>query len=254
MTTPNPQIIDRISKLLALASDPSNHHEAAAAAAKAQEILDQYNLSMADVQARDGSRPEGGGVVVTKDYAQTGRSRQPLLKQWGQLIYQVALYNRCTTIREEFIDTSYFTVIGEATNVQATIRIYDYLKQQLDVEMAGAWSRYRKEMQANGLRLPTVQNFRMNFLRGACHEIGRIMKERQEASVDRERITALAVNHDVAVQKYVSQAFPNLGKGRASRHQRNANAYERGKETGGRIERSRVGGLKGGQTALPGGK
>ena len=254
MTTPNPQIIDRISKLLALASDPSNYYEAAAAAAKAQEILDQYNLSMADIQARDGSRPEGAGVMVTEDYAQTGRARQPLLKQWGWLIYQVSLYNHCTSVRKESGDTSYFTVIGEATNVQATIRIYNYLKQQLDVEMAREWGQYRKGMQADGLRPVTVQNFRMNFLRGACHEIGQTMKERQESSVDRERVTALAVNHDAAVRKYVSEAFPTLSKGRASRHQRNANAYERGKETGGRIERSRVGGLKGGLTALPGGK
>ena len=254
MTTPNPQIISRISKLLALASDPGNHHEAAAAAAKAQEILDQYNLSMADVQAHDGSRPEGAGVTVTKDYAQIGAKRQPLLKQWGWLIYQVSLYNRCTAVRHSSQIKSYFVVIGEATNVQATIQIYNYLKQQLDVEMAGEWSQYRKEMKADGLGLVTVQNFRMNFIRGACHEIGQIMRKRQEASVDRGRVTALAVNHDVAVQKYVSQAFPNLGNGRAAKARRNADAYQRGRETGGRIERSRVGGLKGGQTALPGGK
>ena len=254
MTTPNPQIIGRISKLLALASDPNNHHEAAAAAAKAQEILDQYNLSMADVQAHDGSQPKGAGVVVTKDYAQTGRLRQPLFKQWGWLIYQVSLYNHCTTIRDGSQDTSYFTVIGEPTNVQATIRIYDYLKQQLAVEMAQEWGQYRKEIQANGLRLCTVQRFRISFLSGACHEISRIMKERQEASVDRERVTALAVNHEAAVRKYISQAFPNLGKARTSSHQTNNDAYERGKGTGGRIERSRVGGLKGGLTALPGGK
>ena len=246
MATPNPQIIDRISKLLALASDPSNHHEAAAAAAKAQEILDQYNLSMADVQAHDGSQPQGAGVRVTEDYAQAGHLRQPLFKQYGWIIYQVSLYNRCTVISKKSEDQSYFTVVGDATNVQATIQIYDYLKRQLHVEMAREWSQYRKEIKENGLELVTVSNFRMNFLRGACHEIGRTMKERQEASVDRERVTTLAVNHDSAVQKYISRAFPNLGKARASRLRSHNDAYQRGRETGGRIERARVGGLKDG--------
>ena len=120
--------------------------------------------------------------------------------------------------------------------------------------MAREWSQYRKELKENGSRPVTVQNFRMNFLRGACFEIGRTMKERQEASVDRERVTALAMNHDAAVRKYVSHSFGTLGKGRASRYQSNKDAYQMGRETGGRIERSRASGLKSGLPAIPGGE
>jgi ElaB/YqjD/DUF883 family membrane-anchored ribosome-binding protein len=42
-------IVDRIAKLLALATS-SNEHEAAAAAAKAQEILTEHNLRLEDIK------------------------------------------------------------------------------------------------------------------------------------------------------------------------------------------------------------
>lgn len=53
-TTTNPRqaaIIEKIRKLLALATS-ANEHEAAAAAAKAADLLDQYNLDMADLQEK----------------------------------------------------------------------------------------------------------------------------------------------------------------------------------------------------------
>ena len=45
----DPKIVDKIQKLLALGTSP-NEHEAAAAIAKAQSLMEQYDLEMADLQ------------------------------------------------------------------------------------------------------------------------------------------------------------------------------------------------------------
>jgi hypothetical protein len=51
------KLLEKIRKLLALARDPSNEHEAALAAAKARELLAEHNLTLKDVEI--GSIPSG---------------------------------------------------------------------------------------------------------------------------------------------------------------------------------------------------
>ena len=54
MKAEHASIIERVRKLLAL-SRSDNPHEAASAAAKAQALLSEYNLSMSDIPAEDRS-------------------------------------------------------------------------------------------------------------------------------------------------------------------------------------------------------
>jgi hypothetical protein len=43
------KLLDKIRKLLALSKDPANEHEAAAAGEKARQLLDQYNLTVGEL-------------------------------------------------------------------------------------------------------------------------------------------------------------------------------------------------------------
>ena len=47
------KILDKVRKLLALAGNNSNQHEAASAAEMAARILDEYNLTLTDVEVRE---------------------------------------------------------------------------------------------------------------------------------------------------------------------------------------------------------
>ncbi len=70
------RIIEKIRKLLALAKS-DNEHEAANAAAKAQELLSQYNLSMSDIPAGDDG----------KVHADTTRARtRQRLEKWARAL------------------------------------------------------------------------------------------------------------------------------------------------------------------------
>jgi hypothetical protein len=72
----NKRIIDRIRKLLSLAKS-DNEHEAANAAAKAQELLSQYNLSMSDIPTDDDGKVR----------ADTARSRtRQRLEKWAKAL------------------------------------------------------------------------------------------------------------------------------------------------------------------------
>jgi hypothetical protein len=73
------RIIDKIRKLLRLASS-DNEHEAAAAAAKAQALLSEYNLSMTEVAEQDGQR-----MGATRAHARTRQRLEP----WAFLLARI---------------------------------------------------------------------------------------------------------------------------------------------------------------------
>src|SRR5258708_35854786 len=97
------KIVERIQKLLAL-SQSSNEHEAASALAKAQALLAEHNLSMAQVQVKDGGRSH-----YLKEVCDLG-SRD----NWRRLLLGcIARQNFCEAVQ---LRGSSMSLIGEACN------------------------------------------------------------------------------------------------------------------------------------------
>ncbi|QIG66070.1 unknown function [Ochrobactrum phage vB_OspP_OH] len=124
------KIIERIKKLLALANNNPNEAEAAAAMAKAQELLEAYNLDAAVVGARDNAR---------KDTKKKGG-----LYSWQRKLWDaVAKLNFCyyVSIKGLARGSSYeHRLIGSHANVVATEMMAQYLQDTVE-RLAQKWAK-----------------------------------------------------------------------------------------------------------------
>jgi hypothetical protein len=85
------KIIERISKLLAMAKGASSPEEAAIAAERARKLMDMHQLEEADIPERDG-KPQ---VSYGKHTSEIQRTKLHLWQR--QLSYAVGEYNDCMT-------------------------------------------------------------------------------------------------------------------------------------------------------------
>ena len=111
------KVIERIRKLLAL-STSSNEFEAAEAAAKAQELLLKYNLSMATVDV-----PETDAVDRVNWLCPD--------QTWQQvLVNGIATTNLCQVVRYD--SKSKLAIFGSMSNVEVVEYLYSYLAAAID--------------------------------------------------------------------------------------------------------------------------
>lgn len=178
-------IVERIQKLLALASKNSNEHEAAQAARKAQELLEEYNLDMATIE-----RAGKGG---------TGAGRREDLKQRGGMYtYQRDLWNSVAQLnfclyfqtREQHIRrrnsegvptkvrwSRAHRVVGRVVNVRATTTMCEYLE--------GTIERLCRE-NVQGSQAQFFSNWAVSFRKGMADRIVRRVYERRDQRLSEE--------------------------------------------------------------------
>ncbi|HLG74994.1 MAG TPA: DUF2786 domain-containing protein, partial [Ktedonobacteraceae bacterium] len=123
-------IIARIQKLLAL-SQSSNEHEAAAALAKAQGLLAEYNVSMAQVQAQTGVK----STYVQRHVTLSGQD------WWRRdLITALSRFNFCDVVY--WTGSARVALVGEAENIEAVLLMYRFVEEQLEQFAASGYARY----------------------------------------------------------------------------------------------------------------
>ena len=126
-------LVARIRKLLALANDTrGNENEAAAASAKVQALLAEYNLEMSQV-LNDGGAANPDAARVTE------RSEDFAREEWqGNLMQRIAENNFCLhwiETRDEALwarPVRRHMLIGRQVNVVTTRDLYDYLVATMD--------------------------------------------------------------------------------------------------------------------------
>lgn len=132
METVDERIIEKIRKLAALANNNDNEHQASAAAAKMQELLEQYNLDMAVL----GSSGKGAQRSDTK---KTGG-----LYSWQRRLWkEVATLNFCHyfSIRGLEKGSVYeHRLVGSHANVIATEVMAKYLQDTVE-KLAQRWAK-----------------------------------------------------------------------------------------------------------------
>lgn len=128
-TLPNASTINKIRKLMALADKKSGatEHEALAATAKVQELLQEYGLSMAEIEAGGGSTGDDG------KREKTVIKRSSMYRWQRELMETIAEANFCMHhIKEERDEktgrwTKRHQLIGRSVNVISVQLMYDYL-------------------------------------------------------------------------------------------------------------------------------
>ncbi|MGE5656715.1 MAG: DUF2786 domain-containing protein [Actinomycetota bacterium] len=137
---PDQSIIDKINKLLALATS-SNENEATAAAEKASLLLAQYNLSLADLGKDEEFEIREGVIESTPRYV-----------TWKMILLSgIAEANSCSAMRNNY--SGEMTLVGPSTSLIVCQHLYQYLRQAIE--------RRAKFRKGNGRGLAFLNAFRV---------------------------------------------------------------------------------------------
>lgn len=210
------ELLDKVRKLLAL-STSSNEHEAALAAAKAQELVLKYNL---DLSMLGKGRVDEKEETVLHDY-QTLEEVLDSRTEWtARLAFAVAKGNLCDLVITGY--NSGFCWIGKKSNIEIAQYIYSFFKFELERIATEKWLQVLelKKLQKSN---PTYQiislslqgisesKWKVSFYLGAVKGIREKMEgEKKQLLLNSPNLSALVVYNDNAVDKYKNTMFPNL--------------------------------------------
>jgi hypothetical protein len=251
-TIPSDKILDLIKKCLALSESP-NEHEASLAMAKAQELLEKYNLSMAQVQQKS----EQDDISQLIDCIVPTDS-----ESWERMLCErVAELNFCKVIGHPYAKN--ISVIGRMINVQSTIEMTQWLQQQIERYCLDAVSENNKLFQKWNLSgTGSVQNynkeskrsFKLSFYLGCVNRISERLKELQDERQGLNiNLRALVVSLGTETSNYVRELYPILGQRRRVSAS-SANGYQSGIRAGDKVSIVRPSShIEGGPMRLNGG-
>jgi hypothetical protein len=209
-------VLSKVKKLLAL-STSSNPNEAALAAAKAQELLMQHNLTMSQVETH-GESKYGEALV------QTGS------RVWRRMLLTViARNNFCEVIYDSAIAQA--ILIGEAHNQEVVAYLYRYLVGQLEPMATAAYRLSSTTVHA--------KSWLDSFYIGGVESIEeRLKMQKIEMIAASNACRSLVVVKDAKLKEAVDKLYPNLRKS-GSKRVRSSGYYE-GREAGKRVVLSKT--------------
>lgn len=188
------EIIDRIHKLLALATS-ANEYEASAAAAKAQEILTEYNLRLEDIKTSQKSP-----ALPIEQITVGSNSRKVYWK--GFIANAIANANFC----KMWWMSGKMVVAGRSHNVAIALSLYDYLIKTVERLAAEgvkaekqAWRIYLSQVEGTdieALAQPNWRRWKSSFITGCSKRLlERIEEQTQQMNsegIPNTKVTGLA--------------------------------------------------------------
>lgn len=174
------KIIEKIQKLLALSSSPSEN-EAASSLAKAHDLLQRYNLSMDDLKVTSNKTE-----LITSDYIQTNR-------MWvNLLVSQIAEINYCGMYRAITAPKVYtIRLVGREHNVIAVKVMVDYVIQAIE----------RGAKKFTGVGRQFIASYKLSFAVKVVKRLEIIQQEKEQNS----QTTALVLSTKQEIEKIFSQ-------------------------------------------------
>jgi len=162
MTDTN-SVLAKIKKLQSLTVERgATPEEAATAAAKAQALLFEHNLSMADLDTHEQAADPYGRVEATLD----GANRSTV--QWRRsLLYTVAKHNWCSAIT--LPNSTTMQVVGRRSNVETVLYLNSILVREIE----------RLALEAGKTVLNNRAAYMVSFCRGAVSTIHARLAEQQ---------------------------------------------------------------------------
>ena len=191
------KVIELIKKCLALADSPYEH-EATVAMAKAQELLQKYNLSMKEVSIKDVSSREmfEGKIGYNAD--------------WKQRLYvHLARENFCSVLVD--INKKHVIVLGRVPNILATYEMGQWLAQQIERIVREEMIDYNQYPIINGrvIQLDSPGVYKKNFALGM---VIRIIARLQELNRDRREtipnMSALTLDLRKEADDFKKKVYP----------------------------------------------
>lgn len=213
------ELIEKIKKLLSLSENNPNEHEAAAAAEKARELLEAYEIAEHELS----EKPE----EVTEAIHNTHKSKIP---QWLlRLANTTAKHFNCEIIfhYKRYERSAFIKFLGTPTDIEIATYTFTYLKRTIE-EMSknilpdnGASTRRFRESYRSGI----VQGISNNLFVLRKKHNDTLKPEMQTRSGD-----LILVKKD-AIQNYKRIRYPNL-KTKTNSYNPEYDAFNRGREHG----------------------
>lgn len=227
MNTPDPAVVERIRKLLRLARDSgASEAEAALAAEKAQALLEEHQLSLADADpdaTGAGPQPIGRGVYPWATHY-----------RWGRILMRAVADTSGTFA----VSTEQgFVLFGEPAALVLTGELFGFLAEQVERFAA---------QHANG-------RARLAFKLGCAGRVGERLREAfkaRQSERSESRALVIVTAQDRATQEAHAQMQLKAPTRAVSRLRVNGEAYNAGREAGDRVRTSLERKLGGGPTGL----
>lgn len=241
-------ILERIQKLMALQKNPGTPAEAENAAARIQEMLLKYNLSMAEIENH---KVDDNDVIQTKGkfnvYQKYGDGDVAVI-----LLRTVAEFNFCRSIRmvngKKSQEVDEYVLIGKKYNVEVTLYMFEYVLNNLKILFQNHWKNYVKNTPAEYREGSGVH--KRSYYQGALAAIrSRLEKQREAAIVESEKesgkydannpVNALIKVNKDAVDKRVKELFQNRLKSSPNRIYSSSDGRSAGYEAGSKLNLSK---------------
>lgn len=253
-------ILSRLKKLQRLyegAKAINSEAEAQNAAAKIQNLLTQYNLSMVDLEAAVDDEPK---TNVTEEKLDDSWQRK-CGGFWDQLLlYGICKYNFCYVIvssqythrtnrngKMVFENRHKYIVIGEPQNIEVVKWLFNVLAGQLYRLALKRYEEYREDDRQAVMRLFVGEKkmhrgtFLRSYLAGAAKGVQDKLREERERELQAQvQVNALVLRHDQQLNDYVAENYKDL---RASKpgHIGSYQAMQQGREDGRKVNITRGG-------------
>lgn len=253
-------ILSRLKKLQRLyegAKAINSEAEAQNAAAKIQNLLTQYNLSMVDLEAAVDDEPK---TNVTEEKLDDSWQRK-CGGFWDQLLlYGICKYNFCYVIvssqythrtnrngKMVFENRHKYIVIGEPQNIEVVKWLFNVLAGQLYRLALKRYEEYREDDRQAVMRLFVGEKkmhrgtFLRSYLAGAAKGVQDKLREERERELQAQvQVNALVLRHDQQLNDYVAENYKGL---RASKpgHIGSYQAMQQGREDGRKVNITRGG-------------
>lgn len=215
------EILNKVDALLARTTSPFPA-EAATAAKLAVELLDKYQLTMADVH-NWADTPDARVGIVEETFVYSGRTSP--LKRWKEDLAGVLSYQMQVKLLTKAKTT--FVFIGEATNVAVVMSLYQWLVSQLEVAAVPAWKEYARKCNDEGTHREDPLVFRSSFFQGAISTIDDRLRQRAATS------TAIVRVHRESIDDFMKASYPILKTAKKRKASKaDYSAYVQGKIVG----------------------
>lgn len=253
-------ILSKLKKLQRLyegAKAVNSEAEAANAAAKIQNLLTQYNLSMADLDSV-ADNEQATNVVEEKLGDNWARKCGGF---WDQLLlYGICKYNFCYVIvskRHEYRvnrngnevreQRQKYIVIGEPHNIEVVKWLFDVLAGQLYRLALKRYEEYRNDDSQALMRIFTGEKrmspakFHRSYLAGAAKGVQDRLKEERDRELQAQvQVNALVLRTDQKLNDYVAENYKDLRSSRPM-HIGSGHAMAMGREDGRKVNITRGG-------------
>ncbi len=200
--------------------------EAMASAGKVAELLDRYGLSLSEVEMRQ-QVCEGVGI-------ETGRRRRGPL---DTCIPSIAMFCDCKAWSEKSASGAIrYVFFGLPADVEAAHYLHDLIKAAFDVET----DRFKRGAALDagdaGERRSSVNSFQVGLGDGICRKLMSLKSRRDEANSRSSGRDLVTVKASVIEDELEKLGLAFVSKGQRRKQRVVADAYEAGREAGGKFE------------------